>query len=97
MAHVVLINVFEVPEDKDEEFLAVWEQGKAILEWQPGFVSTALHRSLDPTARFRYINMAVWESAEAFSAAVNNPEFVAYQDAFQPFHSHPSLYEVIRR
>ncbi|HEU4793130.1 MAG TPA: antibiotic biosynthesis monooxygenase family protein [Nitrolancea sp.] len=96
MANVVLINVFEVPEDKDEELLAGWEQGKAIMERQPGYVSTALHRSLDPTARFRYINMAVWESAEDFSAALNNPEFVAYRNAF-PFTHYPSVYEVIRR
>jgi heme-degrading monooxygenase HmoA len=60
MASVVLINVFEVPEGKDEEFLAGWEQGKAIMERQPGYVSSALHRSLDPAAKFRYINVANW-------------------------------------
>ena len=53
MASVVLINVFEVPEGKDEEFLAGWEQGKAIMERQPGYVSSALHRSLDLAAKFR--------------------------------------------
>ena len=64
MAQAVLINVFEVPEGRDDEFLAGWEEGKRFMERQPGCVSTALHRSLDPQARFRYINLAVWESAD---------------------------------
>ena len=69
---MVLINVFEVPAGQDEEeFLAGWEQGKAIMERQPGYLSTALHRSLDPTAQFRSINVAHWESAQDFSAALN--------------------------
>jgi heme oxygenase (mycobilin-producing) len=94
MAKVVLINVFEVPASRDEEFVAGWEQGKAIMERQPGYLSTALHRSLDPTAQFRYINVAHWESAQDFSAALNNPEFVAYRNAV-PFTHYPSVYEVI--
>ncbi len=98
MAKVVLINVFEVPAGQDEEFLVGWEQGKAIMKaimkGQPGYLSTALHRSLDPTAQFRSINVAHWESAQDFSAAVNNPEFVAYRNA-SPFTHYPSVYEVI--
>jgi hypothetical protein len=35
-----------------------------------------------------------WESAQDFSAALNNPEFVAYRDAV-PFSHYPSVYEVI--
>jgi heme oxygenase (mycobilin-producing) len=89
-----LINVFEVPASQDEEFLASWEQGKAFMEQQPGYVSTALHRSLDPTTKFRYINVANWESAQDFSAALNTPEFVAYRNAV-PFTHYPSVYEVI--
>ena len=77
MDKVALINVFEAPAGQDEAFLAGWEQGKAFMEQQPGYISTALHRSLDPTAQFRYINVAHWESAQDFSAALNNPEFVA--------------------
>ena len=94
MANVVLIHVFEVPEGKDEEFLAGWEQGKAIMEQQPGYVSTALYRSLDPTAKFRYVNMAVWERAQDFWAAFNNRKFVARRNAM-PFTHYLSVYEVI--
>ena len=96
MAHAVLINVFEVPEGRDEEFLAGWEKARQFMEQQRGYVSTALHRSLDPTARFRYINLAVWESPEAFSAALNHPVFAALRDA-TPFSHYPAVYTVIRQ
>ena len=39
MAKVVLIKVFEVPAGQDEAFLAGWEQGKAFMERQPGYLS----------------------------------------------------------
>jgi heme-degrading monooxygenase HmoA len=94
MPQAILINVFEVPEGRDEEFLAGWEEGKRFMEQQPGYVSTALHRSLDPAARFRYINIAVWESPEHFSAALNHPEFSAYRERV-PFAHHPSVYTII--
>ena len=96
MAHAVLINVFEVPEGRDEEFLAGWEKARQFMEQQRGYVSTALHRSLDPTARFRYINMAVWETPEDFYAALNHPVFAALRDA-TPFPHYPSVYTVIRQ
>jgi heme-degrading monooxygenase HmoA len=95
MAHVVLINPFEVPEGKDEEFLAEWEAARAFMERQPGYVSTRLHRSLDPHARFRFINVAEWETAEHFQAALNHPEFVKRREA-TPFAHFPAVYEVIR-
>lgn len=96
MAQATLINVFEVPEGRDEEFLAGWEQAKQFMEQQPGYVSTALHRSLDSQARFRYINVAVWATPQDFQAALNHPTFVALRDA-TPFAHYPSVYTVIRQ
>lgn len=94
MAQAILINAFEVPAGRDDEFLAGWEVGKRFMERRPGYVSTALHRSLDPHARFRYVNIAVWESPEAFAAAVNDPEFVAYRERV-PFAHYPSVYTIV--
>ncbi len=94
MAQAVLINVFEVPDGRDEEFLTGWEEGKRFMEQQPGYVSTALHRSLDPDARFRYINVAVWESADHFRAALGHPDFAAYRERV-PFAHYPPVYEVV--
>ena len=95
MANVVLINAFEVPEGKDEEFLKGWETARNFMQRQKGYVATRLHRSLDPTARFRFINVAEWETPADFHAALTHPEFVELRRA-TPFPHYPSLYEVAR-
>ncbi len=95
MPNAVLINVFEVPAGRDEEFLQGWAAARDVMQRQPGYVATRLHRSLDPTARFRFINVAEWSTPAHFQAALNNPEFVQLRNA-TPFAHHPALYEVIR-
>ena len=95
MSNVVLINVFEVPAGKEEEFMQGWEAARDFMQRQPGYVSTRLHGSLDPTARFRFINVAEWESPADFQAALGHPEFVRMRQAI-PFAHYPSLYQVVR-
>jgi heme-degrading monooxygenase HmoA len=90
---VVLINAFEVPEGADEAFLQGWERGREFLSTQEGYLSTRLHLSLSPTADFRYVNVALWQSAQLFQAATSEPEF---RDAPVAFPFHASLYEVVR-
>ena len=51
--------------------------------------------SVNPTARFRFINVAEWQSPADFQAALNHPEFVTLRQAM-PFPSYPSLYQVVR-
>ena len=95
MPPVILINLFEVPEDKDEAFLAEWEAVKAFMERQPGYLSTRLHRSLAPNTRFRFINMAEWETVESFPTALHHTEFTKLREA-TPCAHFPAVYEVIR-
>jgi heme-degrading monooxygenase HmoA len=95
MANVILINAFEVPAGKDEEFLQGWEAARDFMQRQNGYIATRLHRSLDPAARFRFINVAEWESPAAFQAALNQPEFGKLRAATPCTHV-PSLYEVVR-
>ncbi len=95
MSTVVLINAFEVPAGKDEEFLQGWEAARDFMQRQPGYLSTRLHRSLDPTARFRFINIAEWATPADFQAAFSRAEFVKLRED-TPFAHYPSLYEVIR-
>jgi heme oxygenase (mycobilin-producing) len=90
---VVLINAFEVPAGADEGFLAGWERQREFLRAQEGYLSTRLHRSLSPDADFRFVNVALWQSARAFRDATSPPEFRA---APVPFRFHASLYEVVR-
>ena len=95
MANVVLINPFEVPEGSDDEFLMAWEAAKKFMERQKGYVSTKLHRSVDIKARFRFVNVAEWQSPQDFYAALQHPEFAALRDSV-PFPHYPSVYEVMR-
>lgn len=65
---VMLINPFEVPEETtDEDFLQGWQRAADYMREQPGFVASRLHRALAPDARFRFINVAEWESPQALS------------------------------
>jgi heme-degrading monooxygenase HmoA len=94
MNHVTLINAFEVPAGKEEEFVERWKQAAEHLRQREGFVSTRLHQSLDPQADFQFINVAVWESAEHFRQAMGTPEFQELARRMR-FSSHPALYRVI--
>jgi heme oxygenase (mycobilin-producing) len=90
---VVLINAFEVPEGEDEAFLDGWERLREFLCAQQGYLSTRLHRSLSPDANFRFVNVALWESEQAFRDATSQPALRAVPVAFR---FHASLYEVVR-
>ena len=94
MNHVTLINPFEVPAGKEEDFVQRWKRAADYLRQQEGFVSTRLHQSLDPQAAFRFVNLAVWESAEHFQRALGTPEFQELARGM-PFSGHPALYRVI--
>ena len=92
---VILINPFEVPEATDDEgFLRGWERAAEYMREQPGFVSTRLHRSLAPDARFRFVNIAEWASSQDFQAAVASEQFRAIAGGGTP--GSPALYEVVR-
>jgi heme-degrading monooxygenase HmoA len=90
----VLINPFEVSSDtSDDAFVAGWERAAEYMKRQPGFLDAQLHRALRPDARYRFINVARWESPADFDAAVNRDEF-RQMAADEPAGT-PSLYEVV--
>lgn len=92
---VILINPFEVPEGThDEDFLRGWERAAEYMREQPGFVSTRLHRALTPDARFRFINIAEWDSPRDFQTAVGSEQFREMAAGAAP--GSPALYEVVR-
>src|SRR2546426_11852444 len=72
---VVLINAFEVPSGEDESFLVGWERAHDFLLSQHGFRTSQLHKSTETSADFRYVNVAVWDSEDAFLAATSRTEF----------------------
>ena len=93
---LVLINAFEVPPDRDDDFIRGWEAARDYLETQPGYVDTALHQALSPEADFRFVNIAHWETADAFQAALQSPGFREVAQGLAEFRAHPALYRVVR-
>ena len=89
---VVLITAVEVPGEADQSFLAGWERAHDFLLNQPGYRSSRLHRSVEPGADFRYVNLAVWDSEESFRAATGRPEF---REIGREYPLHSSVYTVI--
>jgi heme-degrading monooxygenase HmoA len=89
---VTLINVFEVPPEADEAFIAGWERARDFFAGRDGFSATALHRAWRPDAEFRFVNVARVESPDAWRKATADPEFPGGK---MPFAAHPGLYEVV--
>src|ERR1700674_2140984 len=94
MQTVILINPFEVPAGQEEEFLTQWREAAEHLRHEPGFLSTRLHESLDPQAKFRFVNVAEWESPQHFQAAMRTEAFEQISQKM-PFTASPALYRVI--
>ena len=95
MSPVMLVNCFEIPAGKDDEFFALWQQVNNYMQKKKGYVSHKLHRSLSADARFRFVNVAQWASAEDFQAAHDDGfRSLLSQPAWAAFRSTPSLYEV---
>ncbi len=63
---VTLINVFSVPKGKEDEFVKWWQDVKANITTQPGFISGKFHTSLKPDSKFNFINVAMWENEDLY-------------------------------
>ena len=95
--HVTLINVFEVPEGALEQTIEMWRKSRDFLQTQPGYVSTALHQSLGPDAKYALVNVAIWESAKAFQAASAAMRAKVGAPVIEGLTFTPGLYKVIER
>jgi quinol monooxygenase YgiN len=94
---VILINPFEVHEGQERQALALWDMAAEFFRKQPGFVSTRLHQAIVPWARFYLINVAEWESAQLYEAALNSEEYSKLAERFKDVaRYYPGLYEVVK-
>ncbi len=59
---VQFVNCFEVPAGSEEVFLRLWSEVNAHMVAKPGYVSHRLHRSLAGDARYRFVNLAEWDT-----------------------------------
>ena len=67
------------------------------MQTQPGYISTSLNHSITDDVHFRLINVAKWESAEAFIVASKKMQEEAGLPRIEGLLPSPGLYTVIRK
>ena len=96
MAPVTLVNCFEVPAGREDEFFRLWQQVNDYMQTKPGYLGHKLHRALGPDAHSQFVNVAQWESAAHFQAAHDDGfRALVGQPVWTAFRSRPGLYEVV--
>ena len=79
---VILINKFNVKEDKVDKFLKDWAEDAMYFKQQPGFISAQLHRGIAGSCVF--VNYAAWESTELLKRAFKSPEVQSKLERYSP-------------
>jgi heme-degrading monooxygenase HmoA len=93
---ITLINCFEVPAGREEEFFSAFQQVDTYRRAKKGYVSHKMRRSLAPDARYRFVNVVQWASREECEAAHDTGfRELVMQPAWAEFRSTPGLYEVV--
>jgi len=92
---LTFINVFTVSPDNQQKLIDLLTQATDLsVRHAKGFVSAALHRSLDGTKVTMY---AQWQSVEAYQAMRGDPVAIAYlTEALAIATFEPGAYNVAR-
>ncbi|KIN09013.1 hypothetical protein OIDMADRAFT_48849 [Oidiodendron maius Zn] len=89
---ITFINTFVLPSTEAvEPFLAHWNDDGAYMKSQYGMLSAQLHRSLGHGSNV-FVNVAIWESLDAFRRAFQNPDF---QRTFSEFPKGTHMYPLV--
>ncbi|WP_431970585.1 antibiotic biosynthesis monooxygenase family protein [Nocardia sp. bgisy134] len=79
-----------------DEFLPHWLGRAELMSQAPGFRDNRLHRAVNPDTRFQLVNIAHWDSAEAWRAAGDDPRFQQRLSASPDFAAaNPALFQVV--
>lgn len=91
---VTLINVFIVPEDKEEEFFENWRRTASHFQKTKGFVECHFHKNTGVgNGTFRFINIAKWESADAWR--ISHDDYKPTEYAVEGVKGHPAIFESV--
>ena len=91
---VALINPFVVPADKEEEFLRAWNETTRVFSSTPGFIETHLHKNTGVgDGTFQYINIALWESADAWNATHGG--YKPGEESIPGVEHHPGIFQEV--
>lgn len=90
-APVILINLFDVDPKDSEHFTRAWQQDAEFFKRQPGYISAQLHHGIGNSSM--WLNYAVFESAKAFGATTQQPEFGPLRSVYpDSATAHPNLF-----
>ena len=92
---IVMINVFTVsPDDQDRLVDLLLSATSGLVDQAPGFISAALHKSVDGTKVAMY---ARWRSAADYEAMRADPRPLPYlEEALRFSRFEPGMYRVER-
>lgn len=96
MKPMTLIHPFQLSAEQEQHFLESWKKVDDYMKKQKGFISTTLYRGLShpKLTTFSFINVALWENADAFQLAVNNDQFMLLAKEVLTFSRGPGIYNV---
>lgn len=98
MSPVTLVNCFQIPAGREDEFFALWQQVNNYMRKKKGYIGHTLHRSLEPGAQYRFVNVAQWSSQGDFQAAHDDGfRALVGQPVWRAFPSFPALYQVVHQ
>jgi heme oxygenase (mycobilin-producing) len=95
---ITIINVFEVPAEQLDRFIAWWRVRAEIMAAAPGFRDSRLHRAVSSQARFQVVNFAHWDSQaahDAASGATQDHVRALREDPEMRVSANPATYEVV--
>ncbi|AYG60525.1 antibiotic biosynthesis monooxygenase [Rhizobium jaguaris] len=90
---VTQINIFTVPEDKQEPLIELLAEAAEFARSTPGWISASLHRSLDGT---RVVNYAQCENLQASQFVIERLRQEGFLERNKLLGAaSPGLYEVV--
>ena len=95
---LVLVNLFTLPTSAVDTFVEGWPASTAPLAHASGFRGTRLHRAVSPESPYQIVNVARWDSAEAWEAALSGFQTGTErrrQAQAGTFNAEPALYHVV--
>ncbi|GGL92676.1 hypothetical protein GCM10010129_40500 [Streptomyces fumigatiscleroticus] len=93
---ITLVNAFELPAERIDEFLPYWLSRAEPTSKAPGFRDSRLHRAVDPDTRFQLVDIAHWDGPEAWRTAVGDSRFAQRLSTSPGFAiAHPALFRVV--
>ena len=91
---VTLMNVFQVPVEQEDDFLREWRRTTEVFRRRPGFIETHLHRNMGVgNQTFQFINVARWESADAWRQ--NHSDYTPSEYSLPGVKGHPAIFQTL--